>query len=263
MAKCTDGIMGPFSGKVGTVVGYVWNGKQCMRAYNPDVRNPRTSAQKEHRELFKQEVQLAAQMRWAVGTTLRDAARGEGMTAYNLFVRLNQHAFGHDGDRLTVDYPTLVLSVGDAAPVRAEGMEWSADNVLTVNYERGLGKAYDHVSVYVYVPDLGTGYMCAPAYRRDKRVAAALPDSFAGHTAHVYLMTQSADGRWSRSTYAGSLQPGEAVATAADEPAERPANANRSTLADSTVANAAEGQPSAAEPPPEMSKLRHNRQEPH
>ena len=50
MAKQSGGYLGGFSGKLGTAVGYMWNGKWCLRAHNPMVRNPRTEAQTEHRE---------------------------------------------------------------------------------------------------------------------------------------------------------------------------------------------------------------------
>ena len=205
MGTYSNGIMGPFNGKVGTVVGYIWNGKYCMRAYKKNVRNPRTEAQTAHRSLFKQEVQLAAKMRWAVTTTLRDTAREQGLTAFNLFVKLNQHAFAMTDGHLQVDYSTLVLSVGDVAPVEARGMEWTADNVLTVRYDRGAGKRYDYVYMFVYVPDLEEGYMATPAYRGDRRIAAALPDEYAGHEVQVYLMAQTSDGRWSGTTYVGQL----------------------------------------------------------
>jgi len=205
MGTYSNGIMGPFNGRVGTVVGYMWNGKYCMRAYRKDVRNPRTEAQTAHRSLFKQEVQLAAKMRWAVTTTLLDTAREQGLTAFNLFVKLNQHAFAMADGQLQVDYSTLVFSVGDVAPVEARGMEWTADNVLTVRYDRGAGKRYDYVHMFVYVPDLEEGYMAAPAYRGDRRIAVALPDDYAGHEVQVYLMAQDADGRWSGTTYVGHL----------------------------------------------------------
>ena len=48
MAKQQSGILGGYVGKVGTVVGYFWNGKPCMRAYKRQVRNPRTAAQMEN-----------------------------------------------------------------------------------------------------------------------------------------------------------------------------------------------------------------------
>ena len=203
--------MGGFNGKVGTVVGYYWNGKPCMRAYKRYVHNPRTEAQQEHRTLFKQEVQLAAKMRWAVTTTMTEAARETGMTSYNLFVHMNQHAFTMSDNRLVVDYSRLMLSMGDVPQVQLQEMEWSADNVLTVKYDRGLGSAYDRVYLYIYVPELGRGFLSAGTYRREKRIALALPDEFAGCDAHVYLMVQTADGRWSDSLYAGKITLNEVV----------------------------------------------------
>ena len=211
MARIDYGIMGGFNGKVGTVVGYYWNGKPCMRAYKRYVNNPRTEAQQEHRTLFKQEVQLAAKMRWAVTTTMTEAAREAGMTSYNLFVHMNQKAFTMSDNRLVVDYSRLMLSMGDVPQVQLQAMEWSADNVLTVKYARGLGNAYDRVFLYVYVPELERGFLSAGTYRREKRIALALPDEFAGHDAHVYLMVQADDDRWSHSLYAGEIAMDEVV----------------------------------------------------
>ena len=167
MARIDYGIMGGFNGKVGTVVGYYWNGKPCMRAYKRYVNNPRTEAQQEHRTLFKQQVQLAAKMRWAVTTTMTEAAREAGMTSYNLFVHMNQKAFTMSDNRLVVDYSRLMLSMGDVPQVQLQAMEWSADNVLTVKYARGLGNAYDRVFLYVYVPELERGFLSAGTYRRE------------------------------------------------------------------------------------------------
>ena len=42
MAKTENGILDGFIGKVGTVVGYKWNGKSVMRAYVRYPHNPRT-----------------------------------------------------------------------------------------------------------------------------------------------------------------------------------------------------------------------------
>ncbi len=213
MAKLPQGIMGPFIGRLGTAVGYVWNGKCVARSYNPHVRNPRTPEQVAHREMFKQEVQLAARMRWAVTRSMTDAARAEGITSYNLFVRENQHAFAwsttagsEPAQRATegalqVDYSTLRLSVGDVAPVVAEEATVSEDNVLDVRFSRGTGRGFDEVYLYVYVPELGKGFLSSSVYRRDKRITLALPDDFAGHELHAWLMVKSDDGRWSESTY--------------------------------------------------------------
>lgn len=203
MAKFSMGYLGPFSGRLGNAVGYMWNGKCCMRAYRGDVKNPRTPAQQAHRAMFKQEVQLAARMRWAVNTTMTDLAREAGMTAYNLFVKVNQHAFGFADGELQVDYASLHLSMGDACGAVPGHMELDDDNVLSVSFERGTGRAFDQVYLYVYVPDLGSGFLSTPVYRRERQLAVALPDAYAGHAMHAWLMVRAEDGRWSESAYCG------------------------------------------------------------
>ncbi len=227
MAKFSNGFMGPFSGKLGPAVGYTWNGKWCMRSYQKYIKNPRTEAQVAHREMFKQEVQLAARMRWAVVKTMTDAARAEGMTSYNLFVKCNQHAFSLEEGILAVDYANLRMSMGDVPGVVAERVERTADNVLSVSFARGTGRAFDQVSLYVYAPDLGTGFLASPVYRRDRRVSVALPDEFEGLALHAWLMVQGEDGRWSNSNYmavSGLEVPGELRPETADtEPLVRQA----------------------------------------
>ena len=172
-----------------------------MRSYQRHVRNPRTPEQVAHREMFKQEVQLAARMRWAIVTSMTDTARASGVTSYNLFVRENQQAFGFADGTLQVDYAALRLSMGDVQPVTPEEVTLTDDNVLSVSFDRGSGRGFDLVYLYVYVPDLGSGYLASPVYRRNKHIMLSLPDNYAGHELHAYLMVQSEDGRWSDSVY--------------------------------------------------------------
>ena len=201
MAKQTSGYLGGFSGKLGPAVGYMWNGKWCLRSHQPMVNNPRTEAQVAHREMFKQEVQLAAKMRWAVTTTMTLLAREAGMTSYNLFVKLNQAAFSLEGGVMQVDYSRLLLSVGDVAPVTHATAVRQEGNVLTVNFRKGDGNNLDYVYLYVYAPEQGKGFLAAPAYRRDRKIQLALPDEMVGCELHAWLMTCTADGRWSASVY--------------------------------------------------------------
>ena len=223
MAKTEYGILDGFVGKVGTVVGYKWNGKACMRAYVRYVKNPRTELQVAHREMFKQEVQLAAKMHWAVGITLRDLAREAGMTAYNLFVKANQRAFGFADGRLQVDFSALRLSFGDVPPVEQPVASRGEDNVLTVSFRRGRGVGTDYVYLYVYAPDLGEGYLSAPVYRHEKRLSLTLPDHYAGHEVQLYLLVQHAGGGWGNSLYIGALMEGEeTVEAVVDESAPAP-----------------------------------------
>ncbi len=205
MAKQSAGYLGGFSGRLGPAVGYMWNGKWCLRSHQPLVRNPRTEAQVAHRELFKQQVQLAARMRQAVVRSFTELAREAGMTSYNLFVSVNQPAFGGAEGVLQVDYSRLRLSMGDVMPVELNELQRTEDNVLRVKYRSAGGSRYDYVYLYVYSPVVGQGYLSAPAYRMDKRLALQLPDALAGHELQVYLLVQSQDDRWSDSVYCGHV----------------------------------------------------------
>ena len=209
MAKQDTGFLGGFSGRLGPAVGYQWNGKWCLRARPVAVRNPRTEAQVRHRQLFKQQVQLAAQMQWAVKTSLTALAREAGMTAYNLFVSLNQPCFGEHEGRLEVDWSGLRLSTGPVAPVGFGAARWSADGVLEAEFEKNplhlSAGARDHVYLYVHVPSLGAGYLAAPVYRTARRVAVCLPEAFAGCEAQLYGMVQNEQGLWSETQYIGAL----------------------------------------------------------
>ena len=215
MARQVAGYMGPFSGTLGTAIGYMWNGKWCMRSRPTAVHNPRTPEQVAHRELFKREVQLAADLRDAVVASMSDMARQMGMTSYNLFVSVNQGAFslverGRSGANqpnevaggvFEVDWRNLRLSMGDVAPVESARSELKEHNVLEVRYDKGRGYSHDLVRLMVYAPGLRRSLMSKPAFRKDKKVAVALPDKFVGEELQMWLLVQSPDGQWSESLW--------------------------------------------------------------
>ena len=217
MAKQTTGFLGGFSGKLGPAVGYLWNGKWCLRSRPAAVHNPRTERQMEARSAFKQQVRLAASMRDALMACLLDAARQAGMTPYNLFMAANRDCFALADSVLQVDYAHLRLSLGDTLPVRFTAAEWTADNVLHLRYDGGtrspLAAHRDLVRVYVYDAEASVGYLSAPAYRGDKRLGISLPDSLAGRRVHLYAMVQSdRTGAWSETLYLGEMQLSEGAA---------------------------------------------------
>ena len=52
MGTIKQGILGGFSGKVGTVVGSSWKGISYMRGQAQSVKNPRTAKQMAQRDKF-------------------------------------------------------------------------------------------------------------------------------------------------------------------------------------------------------------------
>ena len=207
------GYMGGFRGKLGTAVGYRWNGKWCMRSRPRLVKNPRTEAQQANRALFAEEVRLAARMSWAINHTLTTMAREAGMTAYNLFVSLNQQAFGQEEGHMTVDYPRLMLSMGPVAPVSFGTPTVTEDMCLTIDFEKNMhlprAKAHDLVSLFVYCPSWGYGYLAAPVYRSSKKISMLLSSLLAGREVHVYGFVEDEQGNFSETVYAGTVICGE------------------------------------------------------
>lgn len=85
-----QGITGKLSGKMGAAVFRVRDGQQVVTQYNPIVKNPNTTGQKNQRAKFKLIAQLAAIMAPAFGTMLvaQSAAKGKA-TQRNAFTKLN------------------------------------------------------------------------------------------------------------------------------------------------------------------------------
>lgn len=220
MARLDNGFLGGFSGRLGPAVGYGRLGRWYVRALPRQVANPRTEAQQEHRTMFKQEVQLAAQMRWAVNVGMKGVAHQMGLTAQNLFVKANQQAFGMAEGLLQVDYPALQVSLGPVAPVTITEATLNEDNVLTVHFEKNpehrAASAYDSVYLWIYSPAAGKGYLTNAVYRRAKRFDVLLPEwltptpqSFgqppsgrgASDELHLYAFVQDEEGRCSATAY--------------------------------------------------------------
>ena len=205
MANQTNGVLGGFIGKMGPAVGYRWKNIWCVRSHAEHIRNPRTEAQQEHRSLFKQEVQLAGRMRWAVNIGLKEISDQMDMTAQNLFVKANQKAFSLVDGLLEVDYANLCISAGSVAPVAVTEVVRGEGDVLTVSFEKNplrlSADAYDNVYFWIWCPDAQEGYLCNPVYRRARRMSVVLPETMEGKAVHVYAFVQDENGRCSNTAY--------------------------------------------------------------
>ena len=114
MAKQRFGINDAYRGTVGTVIGYEWRGKWCLRSRPLRVRNPRTAKQQSNRLLFKQMVDLASHMKMALRKGLRGVSLGMHITECNLFVKRNKECFSLDAEgQLVVDWERLIVSEGE------------------------------------------------------------------------------------------------------------------------------------------------------
>ena len=201
MAKQSNGILDGYRGTIGTVIGYQWRGRWCLRARPRQVHNPRTEAQQEHRRLFRDMVQLAGKMRQALHYGLQLASLEEQMTECNLFVKMNKERFTPQG----VDYSALEISCGPVAPVAFTSAVVDEDNVLRTTFEKNplhlRADGDDRVRVYAFCPALMEGRLSTPVFRRDRQLSMALPDEWAGLEVHFYAFVQDWKKQTSQTIY--------------------------------------------------------------
>jgi len=236
MAKLEQGILGPFRGKVGTVVGYLWRGKHVVRAYRKEINYPNTEMQQAEREWFVGMVRFAATARQALLLGLRERAAREQMTEGNAFVKMNKGCFGRDAARRVrsaaamdmsraaaemascgstadaarrvrtgIDYERIRIAEGAAAPVRFTTASVDENNVLRVDFEKNSGmtraKGSDRVYIYVYNMDTREGLLSHPAERRRGQLEMQLPEGWNELSVRMWGFVVDGEGRASVSQY--------------------------------------------------------------
>ena len=225
MAKLHQGILGHFTGKVGTVVGYFWRGKPVVRGYRREINYPNTENQQLERDWFVSMVRFAATARQALLLGLRERAARDQMTEGNAFVKMNKHCFGltptGEGCGLQVDYEKINVAEGSAAPVRFTTASIDESGVLQVDFEKNSGmtraKGSDRVYLYIYNTATRQGLLSAPAERRGGRLQMQLPDGWNQLNTKLWGFVIDAAGRASNSVY---IEVGECENETLQEPSE-------------------------------------------
>lgn len=118
MAKICQGILGGFSGTVGTVVGGTWNGVDYMRSRSTSMRNPRTEAQILQRERFA----LAASFVRSLSGYVKVGYRSQAVRQTSLNASMShvcRDCVVESGGNLSLDFARFRASVGPLTPVSA------------------------------------------------------------------------------------------------------------------------------------------------
>lgn len=258
MAKQRYGINDAYRGTVGTVIGYEWRGKWCLRARPRMVRNPQTEKQQSNRELFKRVVQEAGRLKGFLRTGLRASALEMHLTECNLFVRRNKQWFWLDEEGiLRADWEQVLVAEGPLAPVADPVVETqhaaslqagSGGNVLAVSFRPSAEGMYadgeDEVYLAAYCPQLGEAAMSGSVWRKKGRVEMALPRCWQDKAVELWLFAVDYRGRASRSVYVGELSTlaaGEESAGGIDVLAARGAEGADDAVAVQVVLEGADG----------------------
>jgi hypothetical protein len=199
MGKYENGVLGKFTGKVGTVVGSTWKGKAVMRAKPPSKRTKASSpAQLEQQARFKLIANVLQPLADFMNVTYKKAA--VGMSGLNKAIATNiMVAIAGVYPAFTVDFTKILLSQGRLPNVTAPAAASAAAGKLTITWtdNTGMGKALssDLAYVAVYSADLDHWTYVQNAAARNSGTYTMDLTGLSGKSVQAYIGFFTADGK--------------------------------------------------------------------
>ncbi|MDR2907132.1 MAG: DUF6266 family protein [Bacteroidales bacterium] len=197
MGQINQGILGGFSGKVGTVVGSSWKNINYMRSLPRKSKKPASLLQlQQQRKLatvinFLKPMTPLLRQGWKHYTKGRSAFNAA--TAHTIF-----SAISGEYPNYEINYEKVVISVGHLTPVEEPEVKIN-DGRLQVSWQdnSGTGNAQekDKLLLAVINPDKSENML---VYDHVARVEAGFECSvshWAGDTIHIYIGFISEDGK--------------------------------------------------------------------
>lgn len=212
MGNYRRGILGNFSGKVGTVIGSHWKGIDYMRSL------PRKSGK------APSEVQYGQQLKFALAVSFNKPISSlvnqgyvslakEKVSGYNLAVRqtMKEAITGIFPDYV-IDYPKVKISEGSLAPSMDATVVSAAAGSLVISWtdnteDEDVAFTDDRLMVLVYNPAKARYlFTTAGALRSAGSHSVNLPLNFSGDEVEVYISFISRDGnKTANSDYLGKV----------------------------------------------------------
>lgn len=209
MGKINQGILGGFSGKVGTVVGSSWKGITYVRSVAQSVKNPRTPAQMEQRAKFRLLVSFLSDVTEFVRVGY--GALAVKQTAHNAAFKYNyRNALSGEGESLKIDYSKVRVSEG-SLPGAESGEVSAADGKIKLTWLAIMGgkaASGDKVMTLLYNParrDVVT-MTDGDVSRMDGSYESAYPNEWKGDKVEAFVAFRNAAGEVSNSLYLGSVE---------------------------------------------------------
>jgi hypothetical protein len=192
MAHLPQGILGGFSGTVGTVIGFFKHGKYFIRAKNRSHHDAGTDKQWAVRNRFKGFLTFASRINVEVIRPVW-SAYGITSTGWSLFMKKNLATFDKDGH--LADYSNLTLSLG-VLPLPENIVVTSntaGNGSLLISWKDNSGideaRATDRLRVVAVKENQPYVLTGLDAVRSDTQVLVTFPCE-AGERLHLYLYFQ-------------------------------------------------------------------------
>ena len=209
MGTIKQGILGGFSGKVGTVIGSSWKGIAYMRGQAQSIKNPKTEGQTNQRNKFTLVLAFLQSIMSFIKVGYKSHAQKQ--SAFNAAMSyILKNAVTGTAPDYAINYANVLVSRGSlTAPEGAAALAASGKVTITWNDNSGIGLAAstDKAMVVLFDEDKGEAVTTTEgAARNAETLDQAVPAAWEGDTVHAYIAFIAADGSIvSDSVYAGSV----------------------------------------------------------
>ncbi|MDR1698344.1 MAG: DUF6266 family protein [Prevotellaceae bacterium] len=210
MGTIKKGILGGFSGKVGTVVGASWKGISYMRSLPQKVKNPRTEGQVSQRSKFALTLSLLKPMTAFLRTGWKLYAHRQSpfnaATSYTL-----ANAITGNYPDYEIDPSKVLVSRGSLTPAANAGVNIENENIVFAwgdNSGTGSAKQTDRALIAIVNPAKGEAITdTAGAERMTGTQTVPVPADWSSDEVHAYLGFISEDGKEvANSAYLGAIE---------------------------------------------------------
>lgn len=210
MATYEKGILGPFIGKVGTVVGTVWRGKYIIKSLPKKPTGIPTDLQVLQRDKFALGVHFITPIK-----SVLDRFFGQKMgvkSRFNLAASYHiKEAIVVNNDLLEIVYPKVLVAKGPLLGLQNFVVTAMADNKLKItwldNSAQAMAKPTDELLVVLHAPEVGTFEVFeSMATRAAGEVTLTVTNEFEGMDVYGWAaFTQPHNKQASTSTYLGMV----------------------------------------------------------
>jgi hypothetical protein len=209
MGKISQGILGGFSGKVGTVIGCNWKGIDYMRGKASKVTNPKSKSQKDQRSKFSLVLSFLQPITDFVKIGFKDYAIK--MTAFNSAMSYNaKNAITGAYPNYSMHYAQSMVSHGSLAGALNPAAASAAAGEVTFTWDDNSVESNANVDdltmLLVLNEDKKEAVFTTEGSTRDAGTQTlTVPDSYSGDSVECFFAFISVDGDVANSKYIGSV----------------------------------------------------------
>ncbi|MEJ7780795.1 MAG: DUF6266 family protein [Daejeonella sp.] len=212
MGKFIKGVLGGFSGKVGTVIGSSWNGIDYMRS----LPRPSSKAPTDLQLIQRAKFGFANGFLGPVGSLINLGFRSQAVkkTGFNMAIaHVIAEALTGTYPDFDIDYTKVLFSKGPLEVVWNTVATSSEAGEITLAWQDNTGigtaKATDKVVILIYNPSKSKFVYSIEngAARSAATTTLAVPDAFSGDTVQIWIATMTPDkATFSTSMHAGTIE---------------------------------------------------------